>query len=142
MLRITPGISYTVHINTVTPVSETQPHSAGLLVAYSGVPLIYDVPLKFAFSTTSILAPVGASTSVLVNPVTPPYLDAIVHIATSNDQSAAATPKLIFKRGAVDPQYVIITHKRKGVTQLTFTPEGGYFDGLETVVTVETLASE
>jgi len=142
VLRITPGISYTVHINTVTPVSETQPHSAGLLVAYSGVPLIYDVPLKFAFSTTSILAPVGASTSVLVNPVTPPYLDAIVHIATSNDQSAAATPKLIFKRGAVDPQYVIITHKRKGVTQLTFTPEGGYFDGLETVVTVETLASE
>ena len=142
VLRITPGISYTVHINTVTPVSETQPHSAGLLVAYSGAPLIYDVPLRFVFSTTSVIAPVGASTSVLITPVTPPYLDAIVHVATSNDQSASATPKLIFKKGAVNPQYVIITHTRKGVTLLTFTPEGGYFEGFETVVTVETLASE
>jgi hypothetical protein len=33
VLRITPGISYTVNINTVTSVSQAQPHSAGLLVS-------------------------------------------------------------------------------------------------------------
>lgn len=140
LLKITPGVSYTVNINTVTAVSELQPHSAGLLLAYSGLPLVYDVPLAFKFSATAILAPVGSSSSVLVTPTTPPYLDAVVHVASTNDQSATCTSRLVFKKGSVAPQYVIISHVRRGFTTLSFTPEGGYFKGLETTILVETLA--
>ena len=113
VLRITPGISYTVNINTVTSVSQAQPHSAGLLVSHSSAPLIYDVPLEFTISSTSIVAPVGASTSVLIKPPTPPYLDVIVHVASSNEQSGTSTSRLVFKKGSIAPQYVIISHKRK-----------------------------
>ena len=141
VLRIVAGVPYTININSVTWLSSAQPHSASLQVAYAGSPLIYDVPLTFSFSATAVIAPAGASTSILITPFTPPYLDAVVHVSSSNDQSGSATPRLVFKKGSVAPQYVIISHKKKGVSLLTFSPEGGYFKGLETVVTVETLAS-
>jgi len=142
VLRIMPSVSYTVNINTVTAVSELQVDSASLQVAYSGVPLRYDVPLAFTFSATAVVAPIGVSTSVLITPVTPPYLDAVVHVSSSNEQSAESTPRLVFKKGSVAPQHVIISHKRKGVAVLSFLPEGGYFKGLDATVTIETLSSE
>ena len=142
VLRIAPGTPYTVNIHSVTSISETQHHSAQLQVEYSGEPLTYDVPLSFVFSSTEVIASTGSSTSFLISPTTAPYLDAIVHVTGTNDQSATSTPRLVFKKGSVAPQYVIITHKRKGITVLSFSPEGGYFDGLDSTVTVETLGSE
>jgi hypothetical protein len=84
LLKITAGVSYIVHINAVTSVSEIQSNSAGLLLAYSGNPIFkYDVPLAFAFSTTTLIAPVGSSTSFLITPLTPPYMDAFVKVTRS-----------------------------------------------------------
>ena len=166
VLKITAGVSYIVHINAVTSVSDIQSNSAGLLLAYSGNPIFkYDVPLAFAFSTTTLIAPVGSSTSFLITPLTPPYMDAFVKVTrsqiskvrfellntidkrlttrwnSSNEQSATATANLIFKKGSVAPQYVIVSHMRKGVTMLSFRAKGSYFKGLDTSVTVETLAA-
>jgi hypothetical protein len=142
VLKVKAGTPYVVNVNAVTSISSSQSQSASLVLEYAGSPLNYDVPLTFAYSATSIVAPVGASSSLLITPVTAPYLDAIVHVASSNEQSASSTLRLVFKKGSVAPQYVIIAHKRKGVTKLTFSPEGGYFKGFETSVVVETITSD
>jgi len=120
VLRITPGMPYTVNINTVTIVSELQ----ALRVAYSGVPLCYDVPLAWTFSAIAVIALIWVSISVtvLITPVTPSYLNAVVYVSSSNEQSGDSTPRFVFEKGSVVSQYVIISHKRKGVAVLSFIP--------------------
>jgi len=147
MLPILPANIYTLSLSAVTAVSEstvTSEHTASVYFAYAGLPVDYYVPLEFSVSTASLSAKVGRISSFSITPGSAPHVDAVVRIRSNQPSSASATTShVIFRKGIMTAQTVVVTHRQRGDANLTFEVDGSNYRGLqESFVNVETLASD
>jgi hypothetical protein len=108
---------------------------------YAGFKEKFLIPLSFSVSPLSQQAPAGSSSFLVVKPDSQPSVDAWVRVYVSDSFVAAVTDHILFRAGIVAPQTVVVTHLRKGETNITFSPIGGLYRGLAVTVFVSTLPS-
>ena len=146
LLPIRPSNIYLLRLSAVTSVTVLGPSEnwASVYFAYTGAPVDYYVPLEFAISASLLTEKVGRTSSFTITPGSAPYVDAVVRIKSNVPSSASAlTSQVIFRKGLTTAQTVVIAHRQRGGTNLTFEVDGSNYRGLrEWQVQVETLPSD
>jgi len=146
LLPIRPSNIYSFHVSAVTSVTVPGPNenSASVYFAYTGLPVDYYMPLEFAVSATMLSEIIGRTSSFTITPGSAPYVDAVVRIKSNVPSSASAlTSQVIFRKGIATAQTVVVAHRQRGETNLTFEVDGSNYRGLrEWLVQVETLPSD
>jgi hypothetical protein len=146
LLPIRPSNIYSLRVSAVTSVTVSGPkeNSAYVYFAYTGLPVDYYVPLEFAISASMLSEKIGRTSSFTITPGSAPYVDAVVRIKSNVPSSASAlTSQVIFRKGIATAQTVVVEHRQRGETNLTFEVDGSNYRGLrEWLVQVETLPSD
>ena len=129
-----------VAVSLVDPMHGMGP-AAGVCLQLLGSNAIYVVPLQFTVSPLFLQAPAGSSSLLVVKPKSPPAVNAWVRIFVLDDFVASVTDFILFTAGSTAQQNVIVSHLRKGTTNITFAPIGGLYRGLGITIEVKTLPS-
>ena len=140
ILPIPLNIPVQIAVSVIDPILGTGPASK-LEFQLAGSRETFLIPLTFSVSPLSVQAPAGSSSFLVVKPESQPSVDAWVRIKVSDTFVAAVTDHIVFRAGITALQTVVVTHLRKGETNITFSPVGGLYSGLAVTVLVSTLPS-
>lgn len=140
LLPLPQGAPMQVAVRISDPV-RGQGAAAGVCLQLSNSKPVYLVPLQFTVYPLSVQAPAGSSSLVVLTPTSPPAVDAWVRVRVLDDFVASVTDHVLFPAGSMVRQNVIVSHLRKGTTNVTFVAVGGLYSGLEITVVIDTLPS-
>ncbi len=140
ILPIPLNIPVQIAVSVIDPILGAG-HASKLEFQLAGSRETFLIPLTFNVSPLSVQAPAGSSSFLVVKPASQPTVDAWVKIYVSDNFVAAVTDHIVFRAGTAALQTVVVTHLRKGETNITFIPIGGRYSGLAVTVLVSTLPS-